>query len=91
MELQELAKRKKITFLDLSDDEKTSLNNKEIIEDYFFIVLAHDDLEIERQIDRLCPLNFFVTEDLKLVAYNEDDATRELILPEDTKLIFNRI
>lgn len=89
--LNTLAKRGKVTFDDLTREEKIALNQKEIIEDDFFIMLNHRQRDVNKTIDELCPLNFYVNEDYDLVIYCEDKPTWERVLPADTKLKFNRI
>lgn len=71
--LLDLKEQRTFYFDLLSDKQKAALNQKELIEDDYFIRLQHYKPEIQEKIDELCPLNFFVNEDLQIVAYNEDD------------------
>lgn len=86
-----LKEQRTFYFDELSDKAKAALNQKELIEDDYFIRLQHHQPDIQEKIDDLCPLNFFVNEDFQLVAYNEDDTKRCEILPGDTYLKVNNI
>ncbi len=89
--LLDLKEQRTFYFDELSDKQKAALNQKELIEDDYFIRLQHHQQEIQEKIDELCPLNFFVNENLQLVAYNEDDAQICETLPGDTYLKVNNI
>lgn len=89
--LNDLVNRKKINFDDLTWEEKIALNQKELIEDDYFIVLSHRFGEMRKYINELTPLNFFVNDDCDLIIYCEDDQDFWRKLPEDTTLKFNRI
>lgn len=89
--LKNLISRKTVIFDDLEIEEKIAINHKELVEDDYFLVLSHPDKSERIEIDKLCPLNFFVNNDFELVAYCEDNAKLSAKLPHDTKIIFNRI
>lgn len=89
--LTAMAKRKEVIFDDLTMEEKIAINQKEIIEDDFFILVKHRYRDVNKMIDELCPINFYVNDDYDLVIYCEDNVKREEVLPSDTKLKFNRI
>jgi len=89
--LRDLAKRKEFYFEDLTLEEKLALNQKELVEDDYFIVLKHHIRESRKFINELIPLNFFVNDNYDLVAYCEDDEHFRRRLPSDTTLKFNRI
>lgn len=89
--LHDLADRTKLFFEDLTFEEKIALNQKELIEDDYFIVLSHRFGDVRKYINELTPLNFFINDACELIAYCEDDEHFWRKLPEDTTLKFNRI
>ncbi len=89
--LRDLMQQRAFVFDDLTAQEKIALNEKELIEDDYFIVLHHHQKDVRRRIDGLCPLNFYVNDDYDLVAYCEDDPNWREVLPSDTTLKINRI
>ena len=89
--LLELSAREEIIFEDLSESERFALNQKELIEDNFFIMLTHTEVKHNLRIESLIPLNFYVNKNSELVVYNEDRPVLFFTLPVNTTLTFNKI